>query len=223
VVSKWRSILRDLERFAANTLRSLRPVNPLFRDRRDLSSLVSPIRSRFVHASNRSVFKLFGYDQFVIPASRCAIGSDRKKSKGSENIIKTASPKGGTSGELNLTRVLSEIERVTVPSRVTSTNWKRLNRGKSKPGQGTMVNRIFHQQVSTPAMQKSTARLTYNSRYATTSTTADPRAPLIKDHGFKHNRNDNPQDLKDHSRASAIVVSERIVLSLCLILFSTVR
>jgi hypothetical protein len=112
-----------------------------------------------------------------------------------------------------------------VPSRVTSTNWKRLNRGKSKPAQGTVVNRILHQQVSTPAMQKSTARLTYNSRYATTSTTADPRAPLIKDHGngFKHNRNDNPQDLKDHSRASAIVVSERIVLSLCLILFSTVR
>lgn len=111
-------------------------------------------------------------------------------------------------------------------NRVTSTNWKRLNRGKSKPGQGTMVNRVFYQQVSTPAMQKSTARLIYNNRYATTSTTADPRAPLIKDQGntFKHNnRNDNHQNLKDRSDASAIIASKRVVLPLCLVLFSTVR
>lgn len=113
-----------------------------------------------------------------------------------------------------------------MPNRVTSTNWKRLNRGKSKPGQGTMVNRIVYQQVSTPAMQKSTARLIYNNKYATTSTTADPRAPLIKDqdNAFKHNnRNDNHQNLKDHSDASTITASKRIVLPLCLVLFSTVR
>lgn len=110
-----------------------------------------------------------------------------------------------------------------MPSRVTSTNWKRLNRGKSKPGQGTMVNRIFHQQVSTPAMQKSTARLTYNNRHATTSTTADPRAPLIKDHAFKHNGNRNDNQPKDHSHASALFAGKRIILPLCLLLFSTVR
>lgn len=117
---------------------------------------------------------------------------------------------------------------MTVPNRVTSTSNKRVNQGKSKSGQGTMGNRVFHQQVSTPAMQKSTARLIYNNRYATTSTTADPRAPLIKDYdnvqNFKHNnRNDNQHDFKDRSDASAIIASKRIVLPLCLILFSTVR
>lgn len=88
-----------------------------------------------------------------------------------------------------------------------------------------MVNRIFYQQVSTPAMQKSTARLIHNNRYATTSTTADPRAPLIKDQGnaFKHNRNDNHQNIKERSDASAIIASKRIVLPLCLVLFSAVR
>lgn len=90
-----------------------------------------------------------------------------------------------------------------------------------------MVNRVVYQQVSTPAMQKSTARLIYNNRYATTSTTADPRAPLIKDqdNAFKHNnnRNDNHQNLKDRSDASIIIASKRVVLPLCLVLFSTVR
>ncbi|KMQ95686.1 polycomb protein sfmbt [Lasius niger] len=129
-------------------------------------------------------------------------------------------------GKAEATLRVYEIERVTVPSRVTSASNKRVNQGKSKSGQGTMGNRVFHQQVSTPAMQKSTARLIYNNRYATTSTTADPRAPLIKDHGnaFKHNnRNDNHQNLKDRSDASAVIASKRIVLPLCLILFSTVR
>ncbi|XP_070171993.1 lachesin [Polyergus mexicanus] len=128
-------------------------------------------------------------------------------------------------GKAEATLRVYEIERVTVPSRVTSTSNKRVNQGKSKSGQGTMGNRVFHQQVSTPAMQKSTARLIYN-RYATTSTTADPRAPLIKDYdnAFKHNnRNDNQHDFKDRSDASAIIASKRIVLPLCLILFSTVR
>lgn len=90
-----------------------------------------------------------------------------------------------------------------------------------------MVNRILNQQVSTPAMQKSTARLIYNNRYATTSTTMDPRAPLIKDHGnaYKQNNhhNDNHQDLKDRSNAAANVSSKQLVLPLCLILFLTVR
>ncbi|XP_072754885.1 lachesin [Anoplolepis gracilipes] len=129
-------------------------------------------------------------------------------------------------GKAEATLRVYEIERVTVPSRVTSTSNKRMNQGKSKSGQGAMGNRIFHQQVSTPAMQKSTARLIYNNRYATTSTTADPRAPLIKDHdnAFKHNnRNDNQQNLKDRSDASAVIASKRIILPLCLILFSTVR
>ncbi|KYM97498.1 Lachesin [Cyphomyrmex costatus] len=129
-------------------------------------------------------------------------------------------------GKAEATLRVYEIERATVPNRITSTNSKRLNRGKSKSGQGTMVNRVFHQQVSTPAMQKSTARLIYNNRYMTTSTTADPRAPLIKDQGnaFKHNnRNDNHQNLKDRSDASAIITSKQVVLPLCLVLFSIVR
>ncbi|XP_036148587.1 lachesin isoform X2 [Monomorium pharaonis] len=128
-------------------------------------------------------------------------------------------------GKAEATLRVYEIERVTMPNRVTSPNWKRLNRGKGRV-QGTMVNRVFYQQVSTPAMQKSTARLIYNNRYATTSTTADPRAPLIKDQGnaFTHNNhNDNHQNLKDRNDASAIVASKRIVLPLCLILFSAVR
>ncbi|KYM83107.1 Lachesin [Atta colombica] len=128
-------------------------------------------------------------------------------------------------GKAEATLRVYEIERATVPNRITSTNSKRLNRGKSKSGQGTMVNRVFHQQVSTPAMQKSTARLIHN-RYATSSTTADPRAPLIKDQGnaFKNNnRNDNHQNLKDRSDASSIIPSKRVVLPLCLVLFSIVR
>ncbi|EFN87903.1 Lachesin [Harpegnathos saltator] len=119
-----------------------------------------------------------------------------------------------------------EIERPTESSRATSTNSKRLNRGKSKSGQGAVVNRVFHQQVSTPAMQKSTARLIYNNRYVSTSTTADPRAHLIKEHGdaFKHNGNNDNQNLKDRSDASATIpAGKQIVLPLCLLLFSTVR
>ncbi|XP_011269586.1 lachesin-like [Camponotus floridanus] len=127
-------------------------------------------------------------------------------------------------GKAEATLRVYEIERATVPSRVTTN--KRVNQGKSKSGQGTMGNRLFHQQVSTPAMQKSTARLIYNNRYATTSTTVDPRASLIKDNdnAFKHNnRKDNQQNLKDRSDASTVFASKRIVLPLCLILFSTVR
>ncbi|XP_067210646.1 lachesin-like isoform X2 [Linepithema humile] len=132
-------------------------------------------------------------------------------------------------GKAEATLRVYEIQRpVTVPTRVTSTNWKRINGSKSKPGRGTIgINRVFNQQSSTPAMQKSTARLFYNNRYATTSTTVDPRAPLIKDHGnaYKHNnhRNDNHQDLKDRSDAAANVSSKQLVLPFCLILFLTVR
>lgn len=71
-------------------------------------------------------------------------------------------------------------------------------------------------------MQKSTSRLIY--KYATTTTTVDPRATLIKGNVVKQNhRNDNHQDLKDRSDATAVAVAgKRVILPLCLILFSTV-
>lgn len=88
--------------------------------------------------------------------------------------------------------------------------------------QGT-ANRIPHQQVSTPAMQKSTARLIY--KHVTTTTTADPRVSLMKGNVVKQNhRNDqNHQDLKDRSDATAVAVTGKrgVILPLCLILFST--
>ncbi|KAK2579479.1 hypothetical protein KPH14_010793 [Odynerus spinipes] len=83
-------------------------------------------------------------------------------------------------GKTEATIRVYEIERATVPTRATSPSWRKQNRGgKSKSVYGTTVNRVFHQ-LSTPAMQKSTSRLIFSNRYySTSSTTVDPRGPLI--------------------------------------------
>ncbi|XP_034189102.1 lachesin [Osmia lignaria lignaria] len=92
-------------------------------------------------------------------------------------------------GKAEATLRVYEIERATPPTRATSASWKKLSKGKSKFAQVTTINRIFHQ-MSTPAMQKSTARIVYN-KHMTTSTTVDPRAPFIKDKNVFQNR-DSP-------------------------------
>ncbi|XP_076176742.1 lachesin isoform X2 [Ptiloglossa arizonensis] len=81
-------------------------------------------------------------------------------------------------GRAEATLRVYEIERATPPTRATSANWKKMSKGKSKFAQATTINRVFHQ-MSTPAMQKSTARIVYN-KHATTSTTMDPRSPYVK-------------------------------------------
>ncbi|XP_023290481.1 lachesin [Orussus abietinus] len=73
-----------------------------------------------------------------------------------------------------------EIEPATLPTKATPINWKKLgNRSKGKSAQLTTLGRMSYQ-LSTPAMQKSTSRLIFGSKYATT-TTADPRAHLKRD------------------------------------------
>ncbi|XP_076620569.1 lachesin isoform X1 [Colletes latitarsis] len=119
-------------------------------------------------------------------------------------------------GRAEATVRLYKIERETPPTRATSTNWKKLSKGKSKVAQVTSINRMYHQ-MSTPAMQKSTSRIVYN-KYATTSTTMDPRAPFIKDEDAFHNR-ENPNA---KSRAYAKTTSTRIY-AFCLLVFLGLR
>ncbi|XP_076760364.1 lachesin [Xylocopa sonorina] len=89
-------------------------------------------------------------------------------------------------GKAEATLRVYEIERATPPTRTTSASWRKLSKGKSKFAQVTTMNRVFHQ-MSTPAMQKSTARIV-QSKYTSTSTTVDPRAPFIKDKNLFKNR-----------------------------------
>ncbi|CAK9825760.1 LAC [Anthophora retusa] len=99
-------------------------------------------------------------------------------------------------GKAKATLRVYEIERATPPTRATSASWKKLSKGKSKFAQVTTINRVFHQ-MSTPAMQKSTVRIVY-SKYMTTSTTVDPRAPFIKDKNvFKSRENPNLRNCAD--------------------------
>ncbi|XP_076236033.1 lachesin [Calliopsis andreniformis] len=118
-------------------------------------------------------------------------------------------------GKAEATIRVHVIEQATPPTRTTSANWKK-SKGKSKFAQVTTINHIFHQ-MSTPAMQKSTARVVYN-KYATSSTTADPRAPFIKDKNVFKNR-ESPQ-LRNCAGSDATVTR---MYALCLLFFLSLR
>lgn len=72
--------------------------------------------------------------------------------------------------------------------------------------------------MSTPAMQKSTARIVYN-KHMTTSTTVDPRAPFIKDKNLFKNR-DTPNV---RNCANAKKLSDTRIYAVCLLFFLTLR
>ncbi|XP_066602740.1 lachesin-like [Prorops nasuta] len=92
-------------------------------------------------------------------------------------------------GKAETTLSIHEIERATLPTRATSVNWRKSNRGKSKSAQATALNRVYHQ-VSTPAMQKSTLRLGYSKYATTTTTTVEPRLPLYNNkNDYKEKKN----------------------------------
>ncbi|CAL7937166.1 unnamed protein product [Xylocopa violacea] len=120
-------------------------------------------------------------------------------------------------GKAEATLRVYEIERATPPTRTTSASWRKLSKGKSKFAQVTTMNRVFHQ-MSTPAMQKSTARIV-QSKYMTTSTTVDPRAPFIKDKNVFKNR-DTPNV---RNCGTAKKESGTRVYAVCLIFFLTLR
>ncbi|XP_060817591.1 lachesin-like isoform X1 [Bombus pascuorum] len=121
-------------------------------------------------------------------------------------------------GKAEATLRVYEIERATPPTRTTLANSnKSSNRGKSKFAQVTTINRIFHQ-MSTPAMQKSTARIVY-SKHMTTSTTVDPRAPFIKDKNLFKNR-DTPNV---RNCANAKKLGGTRIYAVCLLFFLTLR
>ncbi|XP_076676384.1 lachesin isoform X2 [Andrena cerasifolii] len=119
-------------------------------------------------------------------------------------------------GKAEATLRVYEIERATPPTRATSANWKKLGKGKSKFSQVTAINRVFHQ-MSTPAMQKSTARIV-NSKYATTSTTVDPRTPFVRDKNvFKNHESSNVRSCA-HARTT-----DTRVYAFCLLFFLNLR
>ncbi|XP_053973282.1 lachesin-like [Hylaeus anthracinus] len=119
-------------------------------------------------------------------------------------------------GRAEATLRVYEIERATSPTRATSANWKKLGKGKSKYAQVTTSNRAFYQ-MSTPAMQKSTARIAYN-KYATTSTTMNPRAHFNKDEdSFQDSGNPSAK-----SSAEAGTTAVRIY-GFCLLVFLGLR
>ncbi|XP_017878233.1 lachesin-like [Ceratina calcarata] len=107
---------------------------------------------------------------------------------------------------------------VTPPTRATSVTGKKLSKGKSKLAQVTAVNRVF-QQMSTPAMQKSTAKIAHN-KYITTSTTVDPRSPFIKDKNVFKNR-DTPSVRNDCGALNENRGAR--VYAICLIVFLILR
>lgn len=73
--------------------------------------------------------------------------------------------------------------------------------------------------MSTPAMQKSTARMVY-SKHMTTSTTVDPRAPFIKDKNLFKNR-ESPS-VRNCANARQKDNDTRVYV-LCFLFFLTLR
>ncbi|KZC11696.1 Lachesin [Dufourea novaeangliae] len=130
-----------------------------------------------------------------------------------EYTCSASSSRGGADATLRV----YEIERATPPTRATSANWKKLSKGRTKLTQATTINRVFHQ-MSTPAMQKSTAKIVY-SNYQITSTTPDPRAPFIKDENvFKSHERSNAS-----SQAYPRPAATRIHVFICTLLFFGLR
>ncbi|XP_076276264.1 lachesin isoform X2 [Lasioglossum baleicum] len=123
-------------------------------------------------------------------------------------------------GRAEATITVSEIERVTPPTRATSANWKKSNKGKSKFLQATTNNRGFHQ-MSTPAMQKSTARIVYKY-HSTTTTTPDPRAPFIKDETMFKSRDKPNATSKSRAILARPLIDARIY-AICTVLYLSLR
>ncbi|XP_033222999.1 lachesin-like [Belonocnema kinseyi] len=117
-------------------------------------------------------------------------------------------------GSSEATLRVYEIERATLlPTKATLMQGKK-HKNKFKNGDSTTLNRIFHQ-LSTPAMQKSTARLVSNKIL---TTTMDPRATLTKNkNALKHN-----EELNMQSSAIPINVINQIS-AICVLLSFTLR
>ncbi|XP_051162113.1 lachesin-like isoform X2 [Leptopilina boulardi] len=108
---------------------------------------------------------------------------------------------------------LLEIQPHTFPTRATMNGGQHRNRLPNEMD-STTLNRIFHQ-LSTPAMQKSTARLVSNKIL---TTTMDPRIALTKNkNALKHNEVLNVQ-----SNAIAINVIKQIS-AICVLVSFTLR
>ncbi|KAK9300003.1 hypothetical protein QLX08_007205 [Tetragonisca angustula] len=122
-------------------------------------------------------------------------------------------------GKANATLRVHEIERATSPTRTTSASWNKLSKGRSKFAQVTTINRISHQ-MSTPAMQKSTARIVY-SKHVTTSTTVDPRAPFIKDKNLFKSR--ETPNVRSCANARGLTAGFAPVYALPLLFFLALR
>ena len=107
----------------------------------------------------------------------------------------------------------SEIERATLEPTKPTMFHDRKHKNKYKNGiDSTSLNKIFHQ-LSTPAMQKSTARLVSNKIL---TTTMDPRTALTKNkNALKHN-----EVLDVQSNAIAINVIKEISAICVLVSFT---
>ncbi|XP_033341861.1 lachesin [Megalopta genalis] len=119
---------------------------------------------------------------------------------------------------------VTEVELATPPTPATSANWKKPSKSKSKFLQATTINRVFHQ-MSTPAMQKSTARIVY-SKHQSTTTTPDPRAPFIKDETVFKSREKPNATAKSRAilaRGSPIDVPFYAIYAICTVLYPSVR
>ena len=74
--------------------------------------------------------------------------------------------------------------------------------------------------MSTPAMQKSTARIVY-SKHVTTSTTVDPRAPFIKDKNLFKSR--ETPNVRSCANARGLTAGFAPVYALPLLFFLALR
>nr|XP_031839557.1 lachesin-like isoform X1 [Nomia melanderi] len=113
-----------------------------------------------------------------------------------------------------------EYEQETPTTRASSpANAKKPSKAKSKFAQASTINRVFHQ-MSTPAMQKSTARIVHGKQRSTT-TTPDPRAPFIKDENLFKSR--EKPNAAGNSRADATPPIDARICAFCMILYLSLR